>query len=92
MATSFIVIRQGQHGNERLCNDGLYRHFAHLGTTPECVKFYRQKARAIRQARRNRQLEGRVVCFPADYQMNAVGDVFNELDQEVDIRKFTVYR
>jgi hypothetical protein len=74
----FIVIKADIDGNYmRLCCDDRWRHFAHIGNTSECVKFYRHYGHAKRRCRFN---GGEVVRIPNGFSLNLSGDLYDEND------------
>ena len=63
-----IVNEQG----DRLCNDNRWRQFAMFGSYQECVKEYRTKGHAKRQAKR---IKGIVIKIPEGFAIEAGGTV-----------------
>lgn len=57
----------------RLCQDNCWRSFANFGTYPECVKEYRSLGHAKNKAKK---VKGFVVLIPKDFEVDAVGTVF----------------
>ena len=74
----------------RYCQDKYWRSFAHYGTYPECVKEYKTKSGAIRQAKRIKSANY-VAFIPANIIINASGDCYSEIPGEKPDTIVTVY-
>lgn len=71
-----IVVAKVMNGkNYRLCQDNLWREWAHFGTFPECVKEYVSRGWAEKAAKKKK---GFVIELKKGEAMDAFGRVYPE--------------